>query len=325
MNDLILYFAVAVVGGIFGRRIKTTFTWMAFIQNFFMLMLIISLGVKIGINEDVMKNLGHLGVYAFIFTITVMLGRVLSVMGLRVLFKVGRFGLKNENPSGKKRYTEAGQADRTKLISLMILLSLGLGIAVGHFFEQPCFDSLMSILIKVGLCVLLFFVGMSFGVEGNLRESLIAAGPYSLIIVFGTIVGTFVGSLLMSLVLPVSIKESLAVGAGFGWYSLAPGILIDNGYIIAGTISFMHNIMREVIGILMIPIVADKIGYAECVSLPGSSAMDVCLPIIERSSNGETALSSFFSGGILSIAMLREEHFHCIFPAFMNTLRNTSC
>ena len=46
--------------------------------------------------------------------------------------------------------------------------------------------------------------------------------------------------------------------------------------------------------------VARKIGYLEAVSLPGSPAMDVCLPVVVQSTNANTAIFSFTCGFILS-------------------------
>ena len=52
--------------------------------------------------------------------------------------------------------------------------------------------------------------------------------------------------------------------------------------------------------IILIPGVARKIGYVESVTLPGASAMDVCLPIVVRATSGNTAVYSFISGTVLS-------------------------
>ena len=65
----------------------------------------------------------------------------------------------------------------------------------------------------------------------------------------------------------------------------------------------MHNVMRELLGILLIPIIAKKIGYIETVSLPGAAAMDVCLPVVEKATRGDIAVYSFISGVVLSIAV----------------------
>ena len=99
----------------------------------------------------------------------------------------------------------------------------------------------------------------------------------------------------------LSLKEALAVGAGFGWYTLAPGIIMEAGYITASAISFLHNVMRELFSILFIPLVAQKIGYIETTGMPGAAAMDVCLPIVEKATRSDIAVYSFVSGVILSI------------------------
>ena len=70
-----------------------------------------------------------------------------------------------------------------------------------------------------------------------------------------------------------SLREAMAVGAGFGWYSLAPGIIMDAGLIEASAVSFLHNVLREIISILFLPFVAEKIGC-----LHGRIAGDGCLP-----------------------------------------------
>ena len=131
----------------------------------------------------------------------------------------------------------------------------------------------------------------------NIRD----AGLRILAVPATVIVATLAASAACSLFLPVSLRECLAIGAGFGWYSLAPGIIMDQGYVTAGAISFLHNILRELISILVIPIVARHVGYLECSGLGGATSMDVGLPIVEQSTNGITAVYAFVSGAVLSL------------------------
>ena len=254
-----------------------------------------------------------MGIYAFIFTIVIMLGSIGAVSLLKKIFITGKSApVTSASPSvslqEKPDYRKdpSGEDDKgtgagIKKVSLMIIGSLTFGIIIGFVWNEYILEDLIGNFIKFGLCALLFFVGFEFGVRGNFIESLKLAGPYAVIVPVGVILGTFAGSVVISFFMPISIRESLAIGSGFGWYSLAPSIMMDKGYVMAGTISFMHNIMRELIGILAIPLVAKKVGYAESVSLPGSSCMDVCLPIIEKSASSEAALYSFFTGGVLAI------------------------
>lgn len=313
MNDILIYILMAVIGGFIGKKIQNIYPWMDTLQNSFLIFLIASLGIKIGTNDDVMRNFGRLGIYAFIFTIVIMLGSIGAVSLLKKIFITGKSApVTSASPSvslqEKPDYRKdpSGEDDKgtgagIKKVSLMIIGSLTFGIIIGFVWNEYILEDLIGNFIKFGLCALLFFVGFEFGVRGNFIESLKLAGSYAVIVPVGVILGTFAGSVVISFFMPISIRESLAIGSGFGWYSLAPSIMMDKGYVMAGTISFMHNIMRELIGILAIPLVAKKVGYAESVSLPGSSCMDVCLPIIEKSASSEAALYSFFTGGVLAI------------------------
>ena len=151
--------------------------------------------------------------------------------------------------------------------------------------------------------MLLFFVGMDIGKEGTVVENFKKAGWRVLVFPFAIIIGTYAGSLVAGLILPsLGLRDALAVGSGFGWYTLAPVMLAEYSTSVSA-VSFMHNVMRELLGILLIPIIAKKIGYIETVSLPGAAAMDVCLPVVEKATRGDIAVYSFISGVVLSIAV----------------------
>ena len=207
--------------------------------------------------------------------------------------------------------TQKGHDKRGKVdtMTIKILVSVVLGMISGYLFVDDLFSSFdvfntfASLAIKLGLCTLLVFVGMDLGLDGKVVDNFKKVGIRIMAIPLAAIVGTLIGSALCGIFLPVSMKESLAIGAGFGWYSLAPGIIMDKGYVIAGAISFMHNVMRELLAIITIPMVAKHVGFVECCGLPGASAMDVCLPIVERATSSNTAVYSFVSGVVLSIAV----------------------
>lgn len=184
-----------------------------------------------------------------------------------------------------------------------IVISVIGGILAGYFFLPDWFIDLSGNVLIVGLCVLLFFVGMDIGREGTVVENFKKAGWRILVFPFVIILGTMLGSLAGALILPsLGIRDALAIGSGFGWYTLAP-VMLSKYSTYVSALSFMHNVMRELFGILLIPIVAKKIGYIETVALPGAAAMDVCLPIVEKATRGDIAVYSFLSGVVLSIAV----------------------
>ena len=112
------------------------------------------------------------------------------------------------------------------------------------------------------LYALMVQVGMSIGSDRKLNEILMGLNPKLLFLPLGTIVGTLVFVAASSLCISnISLPDSLAVGAGFGYYSLSSVLItqIKEATVGAdmaaqlGTIALMSNIMREVITLLFAP------------------------------------------------------------------------
>ena len=217
----------------------------------------------------------------------------------------------------EKRVTERSVSETAELaqsggidrLTIFIVVCVAAGIAAGYYAsghwitDAESFSSRISFVISAGLMLLLLFIGMDLGLDGTVFANFKKVGLRVLVFPAATAVGTLASCAVCALFLPVTVKEGLAIGSGFAWYSLAPGIILDAGHIMAGTISFMHNVMREVFSIILIPIVARKIGYVECTGLCGSTGMDVCLPVVERATSGNIAVYSFVSGFVLSMSV----------------------
>ena len=170
------------------------------------------------------------------------------------------------------------------------------GIAAGYLFVPQALAEHCGTLITVGL------VGVDMGRQGNVWRDIKAAGFKVLLIPVATAAGTLGFAALGSLLLPLTVRETMAASAGFGWYSLAP-MLLSSWSATLSAVAFLSNVMREVGSILLIPIVAKRLGYIECVALPGAAAMDTVLPVVVGSTHERITIYSFVSGVILSFAV----------------------
>ena len=184
----------------------------------------------------------------------------------------------------------------------LILASVILGVVSGATFIPDGFIAVSGDLLILGLCILLFFVGMDLGREGTVVASFRKVGFRVVVFPLAVIAGTLLSAMLVSFFLPITARESMAVSAGFGWYTLAPVILSEYNAQVSA-VSFMYNVMREMRGIILIPLVAKYIGFVECTSLPGAAAMDVCLPIVGKSTAPNITIYSFISGVVLSFSV----------------------
>lgn len=185
-------------------------------------------------------------------------------------------------------------------MTLHIIIAISLGILTGYFFTPDIISNNIVYLIDFGLCLLLFFVGIDIGKNNEALKSIKKYGLKILIIPLIVVLGTLFGSALASIFIKLSLFESLAVGSGLGWYSFS-AVELSKHSAELGTIAFLANVSREVIALIIIPIVAKKIGSIETIGAAGAPAMDTLLPVITRTTDGKTAILSFFSGVILSI------------------------
>jgi len=184
-------------------------------------------------------------------------------------------------------------------MTLAILLTVALGVASGFFLVPQAIIPHMGTIINIGLCILLFFVGIDIGNQGDLFKKLKTMGFKILfvpiMVAIGSIVGTIIGGTLLSL----PWNQAGAVGAGFGWYSLS-AIELSKYSAQLGTLAFITNISREVMALMVIPIVARFIGKLESVAPGGATTMDVTLPVISKSTDGNIAVIAFITGVVLS-------------------------
>lgn len=313
MTDIILYIGIIIVSGIVGSKVrgyKDRLGWTGKVQTCAIVMLVVLMGSRMGSNEEVINNLGTIGLAAFTMTIAMMAGSLICLFIARKALgftKDARMAALHSSELEAEASQEQEEKHGINKMTLIILCSVIVGMALGYLVARPIFgeniaefDSAASLGIKIGLCILMVFVGLDLGLEGTVITMIKEAGWRIMVFPLACIVGTLISAALCGLLFKLSLPESLAIGAGFGWYSLAPGIIMEAGYLTASAISFLHNVMREIVSILLLPIIAEKVGCIEAACVPGAPAMDVCLPIINRATKGKAVTYGFVTGVIMS-------------------------
>ena len=184
-----------------------------------------------------------------------------------------------------------------------IIIAVFCGIFTGYVLipAVPFGEAYVSVLgnmITAVLCGLLFLVGVGLGRDDTVIGEIRRVGLRVLLFPVAAIGGTFFFAAGASVFLPVTAREAMAVAGGFGWYSLAPAILMNYSARISA-ICFLHNIMREMSGIVLIPIAARTLGYLEASALPGVAVSDVCLPIIKKSTGNNIIIYAIAMGWLM--------------------------
>lgn len=201
--------------------------------------------------------------------------------------------------------------------SLGVVLFFAIGCLIGAISH---FSTDMHSVSMYVLYALLFQVGISIGSNKNLKGLIKELRVKMLLIPVATIAGTLLFSCLAGFLLSRwSVSECLAVGSGFGYYSLS-SILITQfkepslGLQLAtelGTIALLSNIFREMIALLGIPFFRKHFGQFAPISVAGVSSLDVLLPSIVRYSGKEMIPIAIFHGIIIEESVPLFVSFFC--------------
>ena len=187
--------------------------------------------------------------------------------------------------------------------SLIIVGFFILGIAAGLSGMVP--ESIIDgDLTFYALCALLLCVGIGIGSDRNIVTKFKSLDVRMALLPLGTALGTFAGSLVVSFILSGrSPLDCLAVGSGFGYYSLSSIFITEYKGAELGTIALLANIIREMVTLLLSPVLAKVFGPLAPISSGGVTSMDTTLPIIMASSGEQYSTVSIFHGFILDFSI----------------------
>lgn len=187
--------------------------------------------------------------------------------------------------------------------SLIIVGFFVLGIMCGVMHWLPDLNAWGNVSFWT-LCALLFCVGVTVGNNTALLKSFRQLDPRLMLLPLMTIVGTLSATAIAAMALPGrSLTDCLAVGSGFGYYSLSSILITQYRGPELGTVALLANIIREVITLLGAPLMVKYFGPLAPISSGGATTMDTTLPIITRCSGQDFVIVSLFHGFLVDFSV----------------------
>lgn len=197
--------------------------------------------------------------------------------------------------------------------SLIIVGFFVLGIIVGLCDVIP--DSFVNSDVSYyALCCLMFCVGISIGCNTSVLKSFKEVNPRLMMLPIMTILGTLAGCAAVSILLGHrQLTDCLAIGSGFGYYSLSSIFITQYRGAELGTIALLANISREILTLLCAPLLAKYFGRLAPISVGGATTMDTTLPIITRYTGESFIIVSIFHGFCVDFSVPFLVTFFCSF------------
>ena len=169
--------------------------------------------------------------------------------------------------------------------SIIIVSFFVAGVLLGRLVDVPALLTAEEPTLYA-LYVLMFLVGISIGSDKKALEALKHQNFKIILVPLATIIGTLAGSALISLVLGgKSLTDCLAVGSGFGYYSLSTIFITQYKGAELGTIA-----------LLAAPLLVRYFGKLAPISVGGATTADTTLPIITRFCGKEFVIISIVHG-----------------------------
>ena len=295
---MLVIFAV-IIGGIatgrllIGRRL-------AFVPRLITVIiwaLLFLLGVEVGSAPAVVGSLATLG------------GAALAIFALSVAGSIFAAWLLWRRIRGRAVPADDGEAAADVPVSAWSALCGSL--VIDAFFVAGCvvglnapFDLAGSRVSAYVLYALMICVGITLGNDRTLAGRVRRLDPRLALLPGATAGGTLAGAALAApLLAEWSLTDSLAVGAGFGYYSLSSIFIADFRGPELATIALLCNVMREIFTLLAAPLVARWCGPLAAVSIGGATTFDTTLPIITQAAGRPYAVVSVFHGCVLDFSV----------------------
>lgn len=185
--------------------------------------------------------------------------------------------------------------------SIIIVLFFAAGLLLSYFNLIP--DILLHPDISTYvLYLLLLVVGFSVGSDKEALKVLYKANWKIILVPLSAVIGSIGATALFALLVSdISVREAMAVGSGFGYYSLSSILISEMHSSTLGTIALLANVIREILTLLFAPLMLMGFGKLAPIAAGGATAMDTTLPIITRVSGNEYGVVAIFSGLVLTL------------------------
>lgn len=276
------------------------------IINIALIVLMLTIGFHIGINDTVMSNLPSIGFHCIIISFSAIFFSVAftvftekTVLPLEEL--QARLFSENINLSEE---VDIGEEEKKKASPLIWIMPISIvsGVLFGFFLLPVSFKPALGYLLTGSLVVLYISVGISLGSNRKVFKYLKVLGFKVIYLSFAIFAGSVAGGFVSGLLLGLPFHISVVSASGMSYYSLTGAYMTQVYGIEAGTYGFIVNVMREFFTVLLLPLLI-KISKGSPIAGGAAGDMDTMLVPVTKFVGIELGLVALITGTVLTFAV----------------------
>jgi uncharacterized membrane protein YbjE (DUF340 family) len=255
------------------------------------------MGFRLMADPQVTANLPTLGAQALAYAAIAVLFSILAALPIGIRSQESKAGHGDAPPTLPTHPLR-------KLLRLLLtplqLLAIVIAGALAALLVPAIRGLPIGPLTDICLKIMLVAVGLGLGFT-NLQNLTAGFRKRSLLLPLASAAATLAAGALASLFLIPHLGKSMAVVAGFGWYSLSGILIADMGNAQLGALAFLANLFRESLALLSIPLLQHFRRTGSAIAAAGATSMDVSLPVLSLYGAGSFLPLAVFHGFILSL------------------------
>lgn len=274
------------------------------IVNIALVLLMLTIGMNIGINDSVMSSLAVIGFNCAVIALLAIAGSVVCVVIVEKtvlpLEKI-RVELQKEK---MLLTTEHQEQEKNKISPLVLIMPLSIiaGVLVGYFFLPEKQQEALDKMLIASLIVLYTGVGISLGSNRKVFQYVKQLGIKILWISVGILAGSLIGGMLAGILLDLPLRTAVISAGGMSYYSITGAFMTERFGIETGTYGFVVNVMREFFTVVSLPAFF-KISKGSPIAAGAAGNMDTMLMPVTKFVGAELGLVALITGTILTFAV----------------------
>ena len=227
------------------------------LTNFGLVILILTLGIKIGSNDSLVSSLGLFGLRCFFTALSAILFSILFTLLLEKtilpLEEVQRKLIcQNIGINQIANIEEKEETGSSPLIWIMPTCII-LGILVGYAIFPLQWVFTLKYMLTGSLIILYTGVGISFGMNRSVFQYIRILNWKIVLIPVAIIAGSLAGGYISGIILGIPTYITVTAAGGMSYYSITGAYLTQMYGIEVGAYGFLVNVIREFLTVLGLP------------------------------------------------------------------------
>lgn len=269
-----------------------------------LVVLMITIGGNVGTNEEVIAEIGTVGVNCLLTCLLAIAGSVIfglilekTVLPLSKYQEMQLEELDNERP-------EHEEGGGKKIDPILILIPICVvGGAVGCYLFMPQDKTyILDITLWSSLVILYTSVGAGMGQNKKVFGYLKLVGFKVVLLAIAVIAGSMAGGALAAVITGMPLSYGVIAASGSGYYSMTGATMLSFFGAEAGVYGFMVNVFRDFFTVLLLPLLA-RISKSAPIVSGAAGNMDTMIVPVTRAVGQELGLIALIVGVMITFGV----------------------